>query len=409
MSKSVRTIVSIAVAVSIPYVAPIISQSLGLSAVVGATAGSAVVGAGLGAANAAVTGGDVSRGALVGGVGGGIGGYNYTPTPTTGYSYSQNPADYGGPATGTSAGLAPVYDVNAAGQVVPTTDPAFAAANPAGLSNVPYQNIGDVEAQAGGYYGDSTTAATPRGNEALNIQAPNAASPPRVDAYNTDASLGTAGRAAVAAPKTFADALASVPGEIAKKFTDPKALADMTLRAAGAIAGSAIAGSGMSREEKQLLEAQTNELRQLQQTNKALFDQKLQQAQDLIGESNYFDPEYFGLQRARRAQLAGATAKRAGLRGLTGAQRASEERRFDLATSRDIGTAFDQGFDTGVAGRSKTIQAGLAAMPSYLTGSGSEYQNIYSQLTAADKRRRDTASDFSKLYGSITGIGKAKA
>jgi hypothetical protein len=102
-------------------------------------------------------------------------------------------------------------------------------------------------------------------------------------------------------PTTFAEAVRAVPGEIAAKFSDPKALADMTLRAAGALAGSLSAGDGMSDEEKRLLKAQTDELRALQESNKLLFDQKLQAAQDLIGESKYFDPEYFGLQRARRA------------------------------------------------------------------------------------------------------------
>ena len=183
----------------------------------------------------------------------------------------------------------------------------------------------------------------------------------------------------------------------------------MTLRAAGAVAGSVFAGDGLSEQEKKLLEAQTTELRELQQTNKALFDQKLQAAQNLIGESKYFDPEYFGLQRARKAQLAGAKAKRAGLRGLEGSRRASEERRFDLATSRDTGTAFDQGYGTGVAGRLQTQQAGLSAMPGMQTGYGSDYKNIYDQYTAADRRSKERAEGIGDLFGSITGTSKARA
>jgi hypothetical protein len=162
---------------------------------------------------------------------------------------------------------------------------------------------------------------------------------------------------------TFAEAVRAVPGELKAKFSDPKALANLTLQAAGQLAGSYFAGDGMSDEEKRLLQAQTDELRKLQQSNKLLFDQKLQAAQDLIGESKYFDPEYFGLQRARKTQLAGAKAKQRGLRGLTGARRAAEERRFDLATGRDTGSAFDQGFGAGVTGRTQTLQAGLSGMP----------------------------------------------
>jgi hypothetical protein len=147
----------------------------------------------------------------------------------------------------------------------------------------------------------------------------------------------------------------------------------------------------------------------LQQSNKALFDQKLQAAQDLIGESKYFDPEYFGLQRARKAQLAGAKAKRAGLRGLEGSRRASEERRFDLATGRDTGTAFDQGFGTGAEGRLRTMQAGLTAMPGTQTGYGSDYKNIYDQYAAADKRSKERAQGAGDLFGSFIGTSKARA
>jgi len=115
------------------------------------------------------------------------------------------------------------------------------------------------------------------------------------------------------------------------------------------------------------------------------------------------------LQRARKAQVAGAKAKRAGLRGLEGSRRASEERRFDLATGRDAGTAYDQGYGAGVAGRTQTLQAGLTAMPSYQTGYGSEYQNIASQYAAADRRSRERAQGIGDLFGSFVGTSKAKA
>jgi hypothetical protein len=204
-------------------------------------------------------------------------------------------------------------------------------------------------------------------------------------------------------PATFADALRQVPSAVAAKFSDPKALADMTLRAAGMLAGSAIAGDGLSAEEKALLQAQTDELRNLQQTNAALFNQRLEQAQNLMGESKYFDPEYFGLQRARRAQLAGAKAKRAGLRGLTGAARESESRRFDLATARDVGTAFDQGYGTGVGGRLQTMQAGMQMMPGGFPSSMGDYTNLRSAYGAAASRARQTQQDIGDLFGSFTG------
>jgi hypothetical protein len=175
----------------------------------------------------------------------------------------------------------------------------------------------------------------------------------------------------------------------------------MTLRAAGQLAGSAIAGSGLSAEEQQLLDAQVAELRELQQSNQALFNQRLEQAQSLIGESRYFDPEYFGLQRARRAQVAAGRAKRAGLRGLTGAAREAEARRFDLAAGRDVGTAYDMGYGQGISGRLQTMQAGLSAMPAAFPSSGSEFGNIRDAYGDAQKRRMQTEAGIGKLFGTI--------
>lgn len=216
------------------------------------------------------------------------------------------------------------------------------------------------------------------------------------------AGTGT-GATAANKPTTFMDALSKVPETIAAKFNDPKALADLTLRAAGQLAGSVIAGDGLSDEERALLTAQTDELRTLQQTNAGLFAQRLEQAQNLMGESKYFDPEYFGLQRARRAQTAAAKAKRAGLRGLEGAGRAAEARRFDLATARDVGTSFDQGYLTGVGGRLQTMQAGMQMMPTSYPSSMGDYTNLRGAYTAANQRARETQGDIGNLFGSLTG------
>lgn len=198
------------------------------------------------------------------------------------------------------------------------------------------------------------------------------------------------------APMTYTEALKA-------RLTSPEGLADMTLRAAGLLAGSAIAGDGLSAEERELLRAQTDELRTLQQTNAGLFAQRLEQAQNLIGESKYFDPEYFGLQRARRAQTAAARAKRAGLRGLEGASRAAESRRFDLATARDVGTSYDQGYLAGVQGRLGTMQAGMQMMPTGFPSSMGDYTNLRGAYGAAATRARETQRDIGDLFGSLTG------
>lgn len=382
MSKAVKTIIGVAAAIAIPFAAPYIASSIGMSAAIGtavgsATAGSviggAITGAALGAAKASIMGEDVQRGALFGGLGGGIGGYaqapvssipqasitaaNATADPIAALTASQGLTDVNqGYLASIGASGAPVFDVNAAGQIVPSPTYAGAGLDTTGLASAVIP----------------ATAA-----------APVAAAP-------------AAGAGAAATPGTFSEALRA-------KFTDPKNLADFTLRAAGQLAGSVLAGSGLSDEEQALLDQQTEELRNLQQTNQSLFNQRLEQAQNLIGESRYFDPEYFGMQSARRQQVAGAQQRRAGLRGLTGEARASAGRKFDLGTARNVGTAFDTGFQSAIAPRLQTMQAGLSLMPTSGPSNAGAYTALQNVYSGARTNQRQTQQDIGTLFGSLSG------
>lgn len=402
MSKAVKTIVGIAAAIAIPFAAPMIAGSAalaGVTASIGMTATSALVGAGLGAVSSAVTGGDVGRGALMGAIGGGIGGYTSTPATATS-SVPQSAI------TAANATADPIAALNAS-QGWTTADPTYLAAI------TPADQIAVMNAQQGWTTADPTytqqaaqlppqagvdtsglsgAMATPGSVPTTPLAQAGAATPAQPTAR---AGTGTGGT-----PMTYSEALRA-------RVTSPEGLADMTLRAAGMLAGSAIAGDGLSDEEKELLRAQTEELRALQQTNRALFDQRLEQAQNLIGESKYFDPEYFGLQRARRVQVAGAKVKRAGLRGLTGTAREAESRRFDLATARETGTAFDQGYLTGVQGRLGTMQAGLNAMPGYMPYSTPALSAQMAGLDVGRRRARETQQDIGDLFGSLIGTSRS--
>ena len=55
------------------------------------------------------------------------------------------------------------------------------------------------------------------------------------------------------------------------------------------------------------------------------------------------------------------------------------------------------------------MQAGLTAMPSNLTGYGSDYKNIYDQYAAADRRSKERAQGVGELFGSFIGTSKARA
>lgn len=425
---AVKKIATVAAAVAIPYAAPVVASAIGASAAIGATTASALTGAVMGAGLAKVTGGNVAQGALMGGIGGGIGGYASAPTaPSTATMPGQagmggyGAGGYGTVATGGVQPLAaaPAAGLTAAPETIGQTYGGLGA-QPVGLAdagvmspftNAPVQTFANVApGQVGQSYGTiaATPAATPT-TAALTADqigasyasmTPSAVTAPA--ATTTAPAVGTGAGTGTAVTR-FTDALKQVPSQIATKFSDPKVLADMTLRAAGQLAGSAIAGSGLSAEEQQLLDAQVAELKALQQSNQALFNQRLEQAQSLIGESRYFDPEYFGLQRARRAQLSAGRAKRAGLRGLTGAAREAEARRFDLAAGRDVGTAYDVGYGQGISGRLQTQQAGLAAMPSAFPSSGTEFTNIRGAYDDAYARSRQQAQSGGKLAAQLFG------
>ena len=455
---------STAIAASMPFV------TAALSTTAGAVIGSAIVGAGLGAVTAAVTGGNVGRSALMGAIGGGIGGYSQagsitaqgtnvgtgataltdagtaqlatTPTANavvtnvgsnTGY-WSPELGQFVDPMTGNTIAAQNIayggtVDSAMASQLSSGSLGSQSLANAISANgtlavNTPVAAGGNAAAfgAGGGTYSDPTTAVagsapaysqaglqyTPAMEQAAANQAVQSGQLTNVvsktggatQTVPSAAATTTGGAAAQVAPTTFSEALK-------QKFTDPRNQADLFLRAAGQIAGSAIAGDGLSDEEKALLNQQTAELRQLRETNQELFNQRLQEAQGLIGESKYFDPAYFGMQSERAVRTAGARAKREAL-GKFGPQRAglrsAEERRFDLGISTGSQTAYLQGADAAQQNKIRTQTAGLSAMPTGAPTGALQYGSYVGGLyDAADRRRRQNAGDIGDLFGSFTG------
>ena len=303
---------------------------------------------------------------------------------TSGTLAVNTPGAIGGSAGAFGAGGGMYYDPTTA---VAGSAPSYAQA---GLQVTPAmeQAAANAAVQSGQMVNTAATATTP----AQTVAAP------------AGGTTAAAGGATAAAPTTFTQALK-------QKFTDPRAQADLFLRAAGQLAGSAIAGDGLSDEEKALLNQQTAELRQLRETNQDLFNQRLQEAQSMIGESKYFDPAYFGMQSQRAVQTAGARAKREAL-GKYGPQRAglrsAEERRFDLGISTGGQTAYLQGADSAQQNKLRTQAAGLSVLPTSGNATSLQYGSYIGGLyDAADRRRRQAAGDIGDLFGSFTGADKA--
>jgi hypothetical protein len=451
MGKKARRIIGVVAAIAVPYLAPKIAATVFASTAINATVASALTGAALGAGAAAIGGTDIAQGALMGGISGGIAGY-MQPTAAAPAAPAAPVADTYG-ALSTTPALTPGATYDAFGNVIPATTitPTFAgmeygygasgygfpeAAGTASFGGAP-PAVADISTQLSGVRlgGDPYVDAM---QSASAYTAPSAVTPTTTGGFTYDAmgnvvpagsidpttgaSVGTsiagvqpsanlvstpdivpataAATTAAAKPTTFSEAIKQVPGEIADKFKDPKALANLTLLAAGQLAGAAFAGDGMSREERQLLEAERADLERLRTENESLFRERLAAAQNLMGESKYFDPEYFGLQSARRAQLAGARSRKAGLRGLRGRQKDVAARQYDIETARTTGTAYDVGAQTGLTGRLQTQQAGLSMMPTSFPSVS--YAGLRGAYDSAAQRRSQQQSDIGRLFGSLT-------
>ena len=352
MSKALKVIVGVVASIAIPFVAPYVAQSIGLSAAVsgalGATATSAAIssglaGAALGAANAALTGGNVGKGALFGGLGGGLKGY-------TGFKALAGTAPVAAPGL-TSAQLG-----------IDTINQQAAAA---GLSSGAAPGLTSAQL----------------GIDTINQQA---------------AAAGLSSGAAATGGQTF---LSGIKEGLVKTFSP-----ENVLQAGLQLGSSALAGSGMTGAERRAFAAQEEEARRVADMTRAADQTRFNEATRMLNEARYFDPEYMGLQSARREQQRGGIAKAEALRGMSGSERVAEARRRDLGISRNVGTAYDVGYGAGVEGSLKARSAGLANLPSATGAAGqTAYQNLSAMYDAGETRRRQRAADIGRMFGSFTG------
>ena len=343
MSKALKVIVGVVASVAIPFVAPYIAGALGAStAVAGALGVSAATGAAVaGGLTGAALG--AANAALTGGK---IGRGALFGALGGGIGGFNNPMAgiKGATASGTSLGLqggASTLSANAAPSAVAGTTAATGAA------------------ATGAAAGGTTAAAAPGFVQSVT--------------------------------NGFKQAVGTV--------FSPENISQAGLQ----LGASALAGSGMSAAERRALAAQQSEAQRLTDMSRASDQLRFDQATQMLNDARYFDPEYMGLQSARKEQQRGAISKAEALRGMTGDQRVAEERRRDLGIARNVGTAYDVGYGTGVDSQMRARTAGLANLPgggiTGLTSMGT-LQNSYN---LAEERRRKRVEDIGGLFGGFTG------
>jgi hypothetical protein len=360
MSKSLKKVVGIAASLIVPYASPIIASAIGLSGAIGSVLGSAVTGAALGGVSSAALGGDWKKGALFGGIGGGIGGYL---NPTGGselFGISGNDAlnRFGAASAGGAASGGATAGLSTGGNVAGAA-PGATAATPA----------------------TTTVQGIPEGMEMA------------IDTSTTP-------------PPTFGqralDAIEAAPGALVDKVSDPKFLADLTLRAGQMAVGPLLAGSmaGMSPAEQQLLAAQAEDMQIMRMQNQDLYNLKMAQAQKFLNEAEQLDPVQLGKAAARQEQTRAGLAQIEGLRGVRDeAKRQAEARRYALGASKNVGTAFEQGQARGLSARTEARQAGLNALPA--PTSLTSYGQLADAYGEKYRRKQQAQEDIGGFFGGL--------
>ena len=339
-----------------------------------------------------------------------------------GGGYGLNPAEAGLTLGGTtqsglSAGLSsqPTSPYSLSG-MSSTAGAPTAAADPYSLANTSYAGPGSNLPYSSQYgnlsptdYSVSGVAATP------STAGLNTAGASEFGLKATTASAGGLGNAAAATTAgttaattaeklTFTQALAKVPEALQAKFTDPKALADLTMRAGAQLLTGQLSDAGLSNEEKQLLHARVEEMKQNKEINNELFQTQLREAYDLLGRSDYFDPAYFGQQYAGAAKQRTSAQKEAALRKVNPrnkGSRAALERQYNLQSAREEATAYDKGSMYGFDAGLKLTQQALNALPKSAPTSSADASALSTAYGNIEERKRKSQEGLNKTLGPL--------
>lgn len=351
MGKVVKTVLKVAAVAAISYFAPPLAASalgsVGVSSALATTALSSAIGAGMGE----LSGVGWKAGVLAGGLGG-----------------ANSSGLFGGaaPAAGTT-GAAPAT-AGAAG--VPAAGTAGAA-------------LPGVEA-----YMATPGFTTAAAGEAAAAGATGAAAAPQT--------IGQALSGAAARPTSV---LTGGISNITKGLSGAMGAVGAGGLNLGAVAPGLVAAGLTSTPGAAITRAQQAELARAQNVNAAITQQRLDQANRLIDEAAYYDPEYMARQAAEAAKIRGGIQETEGTRGLTGERLAAERRRYRLGTARTAGSAYQQGYGTGVSARTQTRQAGIQSIPTNYPTTTGESSTTLANKFMADEARRSQEAGLAALFG----------
>jgi len=411
-----KKIVAVAAAVAIPFAAPTIAGAIGLSGAIGSVMASGLVGAGLGAVAGQITGQGATRGALLGALSGGAAGYfNPGTNPATGQNYQTfsgtqfRPDAYNAAVDAqNAANLADMESIVTAdaGMTNIDTTPTFTE----GGSTATTLNTQPVAVEGG-----TAQIVQPDGGVTqFGPGAQNTGSATGLQTMNADASaagLNTGSTAAggttggsVYDVKLTGDRFADFKNIMTGRFTDPRALADLSIQAGINVLGATLLKPELSDEEQELINLQKQQLEELKAKDEKAYNFAMKQAQAFLDKAENFDVQQYARQTYGRTLNRLAQAKREALRKINpnrAGLRAAEARRFDLGIGSQGGTAYDRGMITGLKQQGDYYNKAASTFPSgggnysaALTGLEQTYANLA-------KKKSDAQKGINQMFGPL--------
>jgi hypothetical protein len=97
--------------------------------------------------------------------------------------------------------------------------------------------------------------------------------------------------------------------------------------------------------------------------------------------------------------IRGSILEKDATRGLTGERLAAERRRSRLGTARNVGTAYEQGYGAGVAGRAQSRLAGISSIPTEypVDAFAAGRQLSFDE----EKRRAGLSQGLTNIFGTV--------
>jgi len=356
LGKILSVVATVVLSVALPYLAPIFAESAWLA---GATSGAIVGG---------ITGG--AKGALMGGVLGGLGQWGAGQLGLTGGGAMPG-YDASGNWTGTTAGGESIFAAN--GGIQPTVGLSVAPTEAAAPAATVTGN-GDFSAAATGADGAPTDAAPQSTSfdayNGGNVGSLNASSTPGygADGYSTlsDAELGAQIKAEGQNIPGY-DADGNYTGATKSMSSSGSSfdLSNLDWKGAGLKLGSQMLGSALGPQGPDM-DAYNSYLKSLKGQsedamafNKDMATRKAAIGDSLVTNANAMSPDYFAQQDEIRRRNQDNSAwldqeQRMQQMGMSPQAIAAERNRYNLGASQNAASAYDAGWQRGLAGQNAT-------------------------------------------------------